>query len=196
MGIAVTFVGFEGAVPSFEALRDTLSERLGTPVDLIETPPGFWVGMAVSRSSTRGFSITRRERALEPVWACRSPEDELLLCVLAELGGVLELVHSPSPREVRNRFSFEGAVPTPEQVEAGLRRVTGIAPSSPPYEVPMSHELRAPMLGRRSGTVSLSVKPHGIRLRAGVGATLIWDAKAALVSLGGRELDLREVQGK
>ncbi|WP_174465558.1 hypothetical protein [Myxococcus sp. CA039A] len=166
-----------------------LAERLGTPIDLLETPPGFWVGMGLSRGRLRGFSILRLEHALEPEWDFETPADELLLQVLAELGGRRELVNSPAPRRVRNRFYFAGALPTPAQVEARLTLATGIASSKPAYEFPMDHVLCAPMLGSEYGVVSLSVEPYGICLTTGPDGALFTEACSALESLGGRELE-------
>ena len=191
MGIAVGCIAFEGPAPTFETLRDVLAERLKTPIDLIETPPGFWVGMMVSEGRLRGFSIERHADALAPEWPCTTPEDELLLRVLTELGGTLELVHSPAPGRVRNRFHFSGAVPTPEQVERGLTQATGRVPSKQAFECPLGHELHAPMLVGGPDAVVLEVTSFGIRLIGGAGnGPLLWEASEALISLGGRELDL------
>jgi hypothetical protein len=193
MGYAVSRIGFDGAVPSFETLRDTLAERLGTPIDLVETPPGFWVGMARRNGGLRGFSVLRRGNALEPEWECNTPDDELLLRILTELGGTLEVVNSPAPLEVRNRLTYTGAVPTPEQVEARLAQETGILPTSErerAYEFPACHELYAWMLEPRLVSVTLSLEPYGVHLSSMGGLpSIIWEAADALVALGGRRLD-------
>ncbi|MBU8901082.1 hypothetical protein KRR26_36450 [Corallococcus sp. M34] len=193
MGIAVAYIGFEGPVPSFEKLRDVVSERLGTPVDLTETQPGFWVGMMVPANRLRGFSIERHGHALAPEWPCTTPEDELLLRVLAELGGTLALVHSPAPRRARNWFSFSGPVPTPEQVEERLSLVTRRVPSMRAYEFPNGYELRAPLLVPDADVVTLYVEPYGFYLTAAARepghGNFIWDVADALKSLGGTELD-------
>lgn len=196
MGIAVCCMGFKGPLPSFEELRDVLSERLGTLVDLVETTPGFWVGMMVPTNRLRGFSIERHGHALVPEWPCTTPEDELLLRVLAELGGTMDLVHSPSPSRARNRFSFSGPVPTPEQVEERLSRVTKRVPIMRAYEFPSGYELHAPLLVPETGAVTLFVEPYGLRLMAAAGdgdGGLIWEVAAALESLGGTSLDLDSI---
>ncbi|NMO13640.1 hypothetical protein HPC49_31170 [Pyxidicoccus fallax] len=196
MGYAEGHVGFEGPVPSIELVRDRLAERLASPVDIIETPPGFWVWAMTFDGLTRRFSIFRCEQALETWPESDSPANRLLLRILTEFGGVLGLVNSPAPWEARFRFHFAGALPTPEQIEARLSRATGTPSPTPPHEFPITHELWAPMLHPKvEYSVTLWPEPHGIRLvMVGGGITLLREATAVLVSLGGRRLDDDEVQ--
>ncbi|MCY0995832.1 hypothetical protein OWM54_01635 [Myxococcus sp. MISCRS1] len=193
MGYCIYHVAFEGPAPSFETLRDLVAARLGTPVDLIETPPGFWVGMGKPNGGLSGFSLLRHEGALEPEWDSESPDDALLFRILEEFGGRRALVNSPAPRRVRWRFYFTGTPPTPEQVEARFEEVTGIVPERRPseraYEFPVSHSLEAPMLLGPGHGVSLFLKSYGISLTTGFDLTLLTEVLAVLESLGGRQLD-------
>ena len=191
--------GFE-VVPSLTLVRDTLAERLQRPVELVEKPACFEFVVSVDGYST-GYRLIPRECALvtegfisypdEPDHAL--PEYRLLCRALTELGGrpaevELDLI------EFRQRFDFDGKVPTALEVHERILALGGRSEGSwPPRDrptcIPATFRLRAPGLLPVVTSVGIDAGPGEIELWAAAGPSLLEEAAEVLVALGGRLLD-------
>jgi hypothetical protein len=185
MGISRQVVDFDGGPPPPEVLRDKLTERLGSPVELVVYPAGFTVGVGLGAGASVHFSVTPHGQTFELEGRRCRPQYDLVVRILTGLGGQAEPLSPPEARVFRHRFTFAGAPPTPEQLHARIQQETGLA-TSPPSPFPLSHELRAPALKPRTASVRLHYDARRVRLDASVGRSLIWDATEVLVALGGR----------
>lgn len=199
MGIGAVKYGFE-VVPSLTLVRDTLAERLQRPVELVEKPACFEFVVSVDGYST-GYRLIPRERALvtegfisypdEPDHAL--PEYRLLCDALTELGGrpaevELDLI------EFRQRFDFDGKVPTALEVHERIFALGGRSggswpPRDRPTYIPSAFKLIAPGMLPVVTSVWIDAGPAEIMLSAGVRPSLLDETAEVLVALGGRPLD-------
>jgi hypothetical protein len=201
MGICVAKFEFE-VVPSLTLVRDTLAERLQRPVELVEAPSCFEFGLSMDGRRYKGYRLIPRERALvtdgyiidpDRPWY-EFPEYRLLCRALTELGGrpaEIEL----DLEEFRQRFDFDGKVPTALEVHERILALGGWSQGTrPPREdgpsyIPPAFSLEAPGLLPVVTSVEISAGPGEINLCAAVGTSLLHETAEALRSLGGREVD-------
>ncbi|MFP2929024.1 hypothetical protein ACLESO_28255 [Pyxidicoccus sp. 3LG] len=187
MGIHVRNIGFEEAPPPPEVLRATLSERLGSPVKLVEPRTGFGVCVPTSPTHASGFAISCFEQAFELDGRRDDAQFALVCRVLTELGGRAEPIEVMKKGRVGYRVHFDHETPAPERIADLIQRETGI-PTFPPQAFETSYELHAPELKPKVRSVSLIYKPRQVTLRASLGRTLLEPVIDALLSLGGRRI--------